>query len=479
VLLLAITLWVAAAHPQLVGDTHGLVLSSDRVAQCLRHGPHTFCDRRPDGRIGGWVGAIYQPGRVGPYPLMQYLLAVPLTVLRVGADATLRLLILVDFAALLATVALVWWTAKRLGIEVWGPILTLCLVISPLLWYSTASFGEVLAGALLVAVVAAVAGGWRPLAVTVAVALACVTKETNPPFVVAMVLLAASARQLPAGSVRGQREPPIALPVTVGLALGVLLNSLFNVLRYGSIWNETYVGLSPSRLHASLLSSNFVALAVRRDGGLVWFWPAAVGVIAFGVIVALLPPHPRGWRRLLPFGPVALLTANQVGLAAWISPFGWVAWGPRLSLPMVPPLLLLTAVLLGRRGATLMGRFLRTGWIWLLGATLTIGGLPQLGFLRAGPILQRFFHPYSTCPPTPVSIHLSRTEFCRRIVTGARIPILLDGVRTLGTPLGALAGLALAGTVAGLLTIARTTPLAVDDAADGSRSPRPDRQGSW
>jgi hypothetical protein len=167
-----------------------------------------------------------------------------------------------------------------------------------------------------------------------------------------------------------------------------------------------------------------------------------------------VPPRPSGWRALLPLGPVALLAANQLGLAAWASPFGWIAWGPRLSLPIIPPLLLLTAALGGSHGATVLGRFLRTRWVWVLAVLLTIGGLPQVGFLRGPQVLQRFFHPRTVCPPTPAASHLARAAFCHQVVTGARIPILLDGLRTLATPLGALAGVAMAGTVAGLLTLA-------------------------
>ncbi|MEO6120572.1 MAG: hypothetical protein ABIW46_09010, partial [Acidimicrobiales bacterium] len=38
-----------------------------------------------------------------------------------------------------------------------------------------------------------------------------------------------------------------------------------------------------------------------------------------------------------------------IGLALWVSPYGWIAWGPRLALPLMPAALV--AGLLGRRRA--------------------------------------------------------------------------------------------------------------------------------
>ena len=187
-LLLGIVGWRAAAHPLLVGDSHGLVIGSKRVVDCLRHGQFTWCDRRPDGLIGGPSPTGFRQGAVGQFALLQYLVAVPLRALGLGAIPTLRALILIDFGALLVALALVWRLARRLGpgLVAWGPVLALALIVSPLLWYSTVPSAEVLAVALMLGVVAGVIEDWPPVVLGLLVALACVSKETNPLFVVAL-----------------------------------------------------------------------------------------------------------------------------------------------------------------------------------------------------------------------------------------------------------------------------------------------------
>jgi hypothetical protein len=71
-------------------------------------------------------------------------------------------------------------------------------------------------------------------------------------------------------------------------------------------------------------------------GGLVWFWPAAgLALLAIGAAGVSLARRGRRFAA----GPLAVAAAVlmfTVGLATWYSPYGWVAWGPRLALPVVP-----------------------------------------------------------------------------------------------------------------------------------------------
>ena len=72
--------------------------------------------------------------------------------------------------------------------------------------------------------------------------------------------------------------------------------------------------------------------------------------------------QPRVVRAWLPPLVVAAVTALWTGaLASWWSTFGWIAWGPRLTLPLIPALVV-AAVRTARSG-------LDAGLSWLLGAT--------------------------------------------------------------------------------------------------------------
>ncbi len=99
----------------------------------------------------------------------------------------------------------------------------------------------------------------------------------------------------------------------------------------------------------------------------------------------------RRWRSVVPWAVLGVLAAELAGLALWYSPFGWIGWGPRLTLPLVPPLLVLAVAFAGTGGAQLLGRLLRGRGIWLAGAAVAVAGVTQLAFLDPQPVLRRFF----------------------------------------------------------------------------------------
>ncbi len=92
-----------------------------------------------------------------------------------------------------------------------------------------------------------------------------------------------------------------------------------------------------------------VALWLAPNGGVGWFWPLAAAVVIGLVVIA--GTAARGGaerrRRSLPaVGLVVALLLTTGTLASWFAPFGWVAWGPRLMVPVLPAVLgLLTVVL--------------------------------------------------------------------------------------------------------------------------------------
>jgi hypothetical protein len=454
-LLLGVVGWRAAAHPLLVGDSHGVAIGAQRIVDCLRHGQFTWCDRRPDGLIGGRGPTGFRPGAVGQFPLLQYVLAVPLRAIGLRALPTVRILILIDFTALLASIGLVWRLTRRPGgdLAAWGPVLVLTLIVSPMLWYSTVPFAEVLAIALLLGVVAGVLEGWTPLLLGLLVALACTTKETTPLFVVALGGLAFLAR--PESERTRAKLPRVAGPVLVGVLVGSLANVGFDVFRYDSLRNSTYLQAPYGPPGISIESRSFAALLVSPNGGLLWFWPAAVGVLA---IAACAWPRPRradGWRSLAPWAVLAVLVADLVGLALWYSPFGWIGWGPRLTLPLVPPLLVLAVVFAGSRGAALLSRVLLGPGVWIAGVVLTVAGSSQLAFLSPGTALQRFFHAGGSCVHRPIEVDPPAYYRCLQELAWQRRPILWEGLRQVATPAGVVATLAVVGAVAGLLALAR------------------------
>ena len=120
---------------------------------------------------------------VAAFPLFQYLPAIPLRAMQVSLESTLRVLVWLNALSLVFIVGLSYLTLRRHAPPLWAPLVTVALIASPLLWYGKVAFGEELAAALILAVVAAALADVRPAALLVLVVLASITKETNPPFV--------------------------------------------------------------------------------------------------------------------------------------------------------------------------------------------------------------------------------------------------------------------------------------------------------
>ena len=82
-----------------------------------------------------------------------------------------------------------------------------------------------------------------------------------------------------------------------------------------------------------------MALWVAPNGGLSEFWPLAT-LVTIGlvwIVVANLRGRPIDLKRALPGLMVIVSLVIVTGtLASWWAPFGWISWGPRLSLPTLP-----------------------------------------------------------------------------------------------------------------------------------------------
>jgi hypothetical protein len=122
------------------------------------------------------------------------------------------------------------------------------------------------------------------------------------------------------------------------------------------------------------------------------------GVLVWGVIT--LVRQPRVARRWGPPLAVGLVTLGFTGtLAVWWSTFGWIAWGPRLTLPLLPALVV-AAVRAAREP-------LDAGLRWLVGSTaraiatgvvLVVLAVPQAGVVWNQGAIALPTVPSDSCP---------------------------------------------------------------------------------
>jgi hypothetical protein len=308
-----------------ITDSLLLVRGSHRIVHCLEHGVTTRC---------GLVGP--RDTEVGAWPLAQYLLAVPLVAAGVRNFTVLQALAAVSSLAVGGMLLLVALPIRRLLGTTWAVVLGVALLTGPFVLYGLLPFGEALAAFLALAFVVA-ACARRPSWLLVTGLFAGITKETLAPFLLVLgVVCARDARD------RWLPEHRLVLPMVSGLIGAVVLSSAFNVFRFGAVRNLVYTAprtrvpgvTTPARLG--------VADWFAPNVGVVWFWSVA-GLLCAGLVVstvALFVRHrrePRVW--LPPLSVVGVLAAYTAGLASWYSTFGWVAWGPRLTLPILPAVL--------------------------------------------------------------------------------------------------------------------------------------------
>jgi hypothetical protein len=372
--------------PNVGGDTPGLVAGAQVIRQCVSAGQLRSCGVPPNGQMAHDTPAPTFTA-VGPYPLLQYVPATLGLALGLSATQVLTGLSLLSLAAFFAMLWLLWRTAA----PGWGPVLVLIALASPLLFYAYSTLGEMLTAFLLVATVAVAASSRTAWLIALVALLAGITKETSPPFVFAFGALAIALVRVP-----GDRWGPL-LCLVGGVLAAVAANAAFNIFRYGVVQNRDYLQ-SQYRVHGiPRVAGLFGALLVAPNGGIWLFWASAMVLLGAAVVFGLAGKrHTARWPALALAGIFVVLLG---GLATWWAPFGWYTWGPRLTLPWIPPLLLLAVMAYGGAMLPTLRRatagFIATA---LVSAVVTLSALPQLGVLFDPAASNTIFLPDSACP---------------------------------------------------------------------------------
>ncbi len=434
-----VLVWLAG--PVLGGDTKPLLAGTEALGRCLAQGDLYDCQQ-------GWL--------IGPYPIMQYvpdLLAD--AVLELSEARRVRVLATLSTFGIVAAIASGWIVLRRVALPEWRWGFLLVAASGPLLAYGNTTWGEMLATGLLTIFVAAALLPAHPLLVGVTAFGAGLTKETGYPFVVALGLVSL----LLVRSRTGQPLRRHLLLGMTGIALAFAATSAFNLLRYGTPKNAYYLdpGLRTSSVGEFLEVA--AGLFVSPNGGIVIFWPLA----SLAVLLLLAVPALRAARGLAPWRDawpalalVAILAALTVGLAAWWQPFGWWAWGPRLSLPWVLPTALVALVAFGRLLTPHVARLLgpRANLV-AVAVALSIAALPHVGMLwRSETIGEFFLRETAVCPgggPPPTPAYYE----CLHELMWERRPIWLDALPGLGGAGGIGTALLVVLVVVGCLVLLR------------------------
>ena len=309
-----------------LGDTGVLVEGTHAALDCLRDGTFSNC--------GHTAGTDVTT--VGPFAIYQYLVAAPFVAMGWADETTERALAWVSALAVAGMAVLALTVGRRLLGTRWAVVLILALVSGPMVLYGLIPFGEALATFVVLAFVLA-AGMRRAGWILLTMFLATLTKETAAPFLLVLGIICARDNE------RDSWLPPLRIvwPMLAGAAAGVGVNLAFNQFRFGTVSNLTYNGPFTRVPGFSLKAKLALADWLAPNVGVLWFWTVVAsvlaGVLVLGVVSVIR--HPRDVRQWGPPVAVAAVTAAFTGLlASWWSTFGWIAWGPRLTLPLLPAL---------------------------------------------------------------------------------------------------------------------------------------------
>jgi hypothetical protein len=437
--------WFPGAHAANAhtGDTDVLVTGAHHALHCIEHGTFTGC-----GHPSGSTHSL-----VGPYPLLQYLPASAFLAMGMSephaVEALARLNTLAFAAALAICVVALGRRQRALA-----AIAIVALLASSATFQGTAGFGEMLAATALLAMAAAVIRR-RPWWIVITVALAMTTKETMLPFAVAICWVLGRDRAL-------LPERRIRIPIIAGAAAGLLVNVAFNVFRFGSPRNRTY--LDPLfRTPGVVRKLNFLAGGwLSPSAGVVWFWPVATAVIIAATVVATVHAARReSWRTWLPqLALFAVIMAFLLGLAFWLSPFGWIAYGPRLAVPIVPIVMLASLHTTGDELDRLMHRLLRPWWRWAcVTVAIVVVGWAQFGAAFShGAAVNRLVSGDGTCPSmieTPVQADAGLYFRCTQHVMWRLHPSVLRAALTAGGGWALVSRILLSSASVAMLAVAR------------------------
>jgi len=432
---------ISLARPFVGGDTPFVLDGTNAFLTCVSHHDYHAC---------GYTGALNYWGLMSPigwWPLLQH---VPdLIAIGLGADghpARTRVLATLSVVGVVVSIGLGWLVLKRFGRERWFWAYLVVAISGPILAFERQTAGEMLAMGLLVGLVAATLLQAPPAVVALAALLACWTKETSYAFVAAFGVLALVLARRRTGA-------PIRRHViwgAGGMAIGIAAASLFNIVRFGSVLNTNYLDSQLRTPGIARKLEYVLAVLASPSGGLLFFWPAAVVLIAAACLVGLR-------RNRLP--AVVVLVASgalMLGFASWWTPFGWSAYGPRLQLPWVLPIVLILLVAYGpelehvaRRAVT------STAGLALILVVAFACALPHIGYMWKEDALVGYFGQENPPCDAPWRGGVEKWHRCqsRLLWTDRPLPLYsLGGLRTLG---GAFTAVIVALGLAGSLLLFR------------------------
>lgn len=356
--------------PQFSGDTVAMTQSAQFLVNCAKAGQFLGC-----------------PG-ANQYGVLQNIPALFLVWKGQTLEATVSFIGFLNIAAFFGLAAILWRTftgaVRQLAL--------LLMIAGPLVGYVSLTFGEMLQTLVFVSFVIALSRGKWVWVVLLGI-LAASTRETA---FLPLTLISVGLIWMTQPDSR-RRHLNSLVSAGSGILGGVALLTLFNYWKFGTwqnLGNLNSLYVTPGFFRK--LNSG-VAIWLAPGGGVFPFWFIG-GVFSLGLLVVVLVVGTQR-RRISAMFIGAGLAANTVGLAMWFAPFGWVAWGPRLMIPIVACVMVANLIVFedSIRSIGHLKPLVRSAFCTTLAGAAAISALPSFGYMRSPSVIDRFFSPDDVC----------------------------------------------------------------------------------
>lgn len=271
------------------------------------------------------------------FPIFQYLIGYPLKKIGFNSQEILKVFIHISSITFLASLVCYYRVGYKYAGQN-GGILSILLILSGYLtWYSRSTFNESAAFFLFTYLVYLIIMDGSLYKLLLTILLCVITKEVAAPIIIYILLITFLFKH---GSIDKGYIKLLKLNIilVIPILIGVLINTLFNYLRFGVFYNKFNVDpILMANLKDTIL--NFIYLFVSPNSGLIFVWTSLFFLI---VLEGLILLKSNDYFKKLLFWIILLgIAFVNLGLAKWFSPFGWVTWGPRLTLPYLGGFVLL------------------------------------------------------------------------------------------------------------------------------------------
>ncbi len=302
------------------GDDAALLSGLDHILICLSESSSIPCKE------------------VQHFPIFQYLVAIPLKFFGLNNEEIRSAYVYLNAFFSFLSVLGAW----RIGLISYGNkgghLSVLLLLSGYLIYYASSSFNEAASFLFFSILVISIIDNWNFIIISMIALLCTITKEVAFPFVIYFMYLA----WLSSNSTNSKIDKRIIRSSIIeflkefkwpifSVFVGISINLAFNYFRFGSVNNS--FNLNPILFTPlEFIPNFFLYLFFSPATGLFFTWLSLI--LFFVVPVLFLMKGDAKGKFILTLSLLGLCVAN-VGLARWFSPFGWCAWGPRLTLPFL------------------------------------------------------------------------------------------------------------------------------------------------